>query len=192
MNDFKERLLQTPSQTIGPYFAYGLNARQYNYDHTQICNGNLIINDNVRGERIIITGQVLDGENNLIADALIEIWQADTDGNYATDKNKFHGFGRIGTETGFTFHTIKPGSVEGQAPHINVIVFMRGLLVHAYTRIYFPDEENANKNDPVLNSVDESRRDTLIAQLAKTADGQMVYKFDIHMRGENETVFFDV
>lgn len=189
-------LHQTPSQTVGPYFAYGLTPEQYLYDYPSISNGNLIINEHVKGERITIYGQVWDGAENLIPDAMIEIWQADPDGHYLKDCNFFHGFGRLGTgtlaECRFEFQTIKPGSVNGQAPHINVIVFMRGLLVHTYTRLYFSDEPEANNSDPVLNSVDADRRYTLIANKGKSLDGCTCYEFNIYLQGEKETVFFDV
>src|SRR5690606_4491471 len=108
----------------------------------------------------------------------------------------FTGFGRCGTgtdpENRFVFDTIKPGPPgDGQAPHINVIVFMRGLLSHVFTRIYFDDEAEANARDPVLASVDEARRPTLIAARQTTPAGT-VYRFDLHMQGPDETVFFDV
>ena len=186
-----DQLLQTPSQTAGPFFGYGLAAEQYHYKHTQIASGNLIVDEAVDGEKIMIKGRVFDGEGKPITDALVEIWQADASGKY---NSSFKGFGRAGTGAnegaGFLFETIKPGSVNGAAPHINVIVFMRGLLVHAYTRIYFSDEA-VNENDEVLNSIDAQRRNTLIAQKTEAA-GQTIYHFDIHMQGDNETVFFDV
>ncbi|MDO1445069.1 protocatechuate 3,4-dioxygenase subunit alpha [Rhodocytophaga aerolata] len=188
--------LQTPSQTVGPYFAYGLTAEQYLYDYSSISNGNLIVNEQVKGERITISGQVWDGVGKLIPDAMIEIWQANSEGKYLKDRSLFHGFGRLGTGTHpqntVEFQTIKPGSVNGQAPHINVIVFMRGLLVHAYTRLYFSDEAEANATDPVLKSIDPSRQQTLIANKSRRADGCTAYEFNIYMQGEKETVFFDV
>src|SRR5690606_38453691 len=108
----------------------------------------------------------------------------------------FLGFGRFGTGTDpksrFLFDTIKPGRVdEVQAPHIAVIVFMRGILLHAYTRLYFSDEAAANAADPVLQSVPAERRDTLIARREETPDG-VVYRFAIHMQGPRETVFFHI
>jgi protocatechuate 3,4-dioxygenase alpha subunit len=128
---------------------------------------------------------------------MIEIWQADADGKYPGPgiKGQFTGFGRHGTGTAadgsFLFSTIKPGSFKNSAPHINVIVFMRGLQTHAYTRIYFSDELTANHKDAVLNSVDAVRRITLIAERNETGGG-IEYRFDIFMQGEKETVFFDV
>jgi protocatechuate 3,4-dioxygenase alpha subunit len=188
-----KQLIQTPSQTVGPYFAYGLTAEQYNYPFTQIATGNCISDENIRGERISIKGRLLDGAGDIIPDAMVEIWQADADGSY--NSAVFKGFGRTGTgvleDGNFVFDTIKPGSTEGTAPYITMIVFMRGLLVHAYTRIYFSDETVMNEKDEVLNSVEADRRQTLIAKRKET-DGKVEYQFDICMQGSNETVFFDV
>ena len=194
-----ERLQQTPSQTVGPFFAYSLTAEQYGYNYNSILNGS-ILTDDAEGERIYITGNIFDGNGNIVSDALIEIWQADTHGKYVArypnipiSKIPFKGFGRLGTGTDkehrFNFKTVKPGPVNGQAPHINVILFMRGSLRTLHTRIYFPDEEN-NK-DSLLNSIDATRRQTLIAQ-RKEINGSITYHFDIHMQGDKETVFFDV
>ena len=192
---------QTPSQTVGPFFAYALTAPQYGYEHTGIASGELA-DDLVPGEGIRIVGRVLDGAGTPIADAMIELWQADSEGRYAHPADGrasnvgFRGFGRLGTGTDperrFIFRTIKPGRVDAaQAPHINVTVFMRGLLSHAYTRIYFSDEAEANARDPVLMSVPEERRHTLIARRQDTATAA-IYRFDIVMQGDDETVFFDV
>jgi len=194
-------LKQTPSQTVGPYFAYGLTAVQYGYPHTQLATGE-VADPLVPGEHIEIVGQVIDGAGDPIPDAMIEIWQADSEGRYAHPADPrgsnqlFRGFGRCGTgilpESRFQFRTIKPGSVDGmQAPHVNVIVFMRGMLTHAYTRLYFSDEAESNSRDPVLNGVPSERRQTLIATREATP-GMPVYRFDIHMQGDAETVFFDV
>jgi len=192
---------QTPSQTVGPFFAYGLTPGQYGYRFADLVNNRLTTSE-TDGEHIRVEGRVFDGEGNSVPDAMIEIWQADAQGRYAHPADPrgsnadFKGFGRFGTgtdpENRFIFETVKPGSAGGgQAPHLNVIVFMRGLLTHAYTRIYFNDETDANAVDPVLQSVDESRRRTLIAVRADGAEG-VVYRFDIHMQGDAETVFFDV
>lgn len=194
---------QTPSQTVGPYFAYGLTSEQYGYQLDQIAGGNLTSDaDDVTGERIRIEGRVLDGQGEVIPDAMIEIWQADGEGRYAHpadprgSNTSFKGFGRVGTGTDpqnrFIFETVKPASVDGkQAPHINVIVFARGLLSHAYTRIYFSDEETANAEDPALANVPVERRNTLIGRRESAAQG-VVYLWDIHMQGDEETVFFDL
>lgn len=191
---------QTPSQTVGPYFAYGLTPEQYGYPLKAIAGGRLA-DDTAEGERIRIEGQVFDGNGAVIADAMIEIWQADAQGRYAhpTDprgsNSDFRGFGRFGTGTDpqnrFIFDTVKPGAVgDGQAPHINVVVFMRGMLLHAFTRLYFSDETEANASDTVLSAVPEDRRQTLIAQRQDGPTGT-VYRFDIRMQGDAETVFFD-
>ena len=195
---------QTPSQTIGPFFAYGLVPEQYNYSFTSIADGQMV-DDNTEGQRIRLLGHVYDGAGNLVPDAIIEIWQSNSHGryNHAADDRKdnlldpnFKGFGRMGTGTTpdnrFIFDTIKPGSVDGkQAPHLNVVVLMRGMLLHAYTRIYFSDEGEANSADLVLSSVPDDRRETLIAQRDVELPGR-VYRFDIYMQGNCETVFFDV
>ena len=194
------KLRQTPSQTVGPYFAYGLTPEQYGYDFKSIADG-AMVDDNTPGQRIRIEGRVFDGKGELVPDAMIELWQADEQGRYAHPADPrgsnagFKGFGRMGTGTDpqsrFIFETIKPGSGDGtQAPHINVIVFARGMLLHAYTRIYFSDEAAANAGDAVLASVPEDRRHTLVAARDDAAPG--LYRFDIHLQGANETVFFDV
>jgi protocatechuate 3,4-dioxygenase, alpha subunit len=196
-----QTLGQTPSQTAGPFFAYGLTPKQYGYPFASIATGQMA-DEMVAGERIRIIGQVLDGEGSAIADALIELWQADAQGHYVQPtaplgrNTGFCGFGRQGTgtdpENRFIFDTIKPGPVDAeQAPHISVIVFMRGLLTHAYTRLYFSDESQANARDPVLSAVPEERRWTLVAKRQEDGPGA-VYRFDIRMQGEAETVFFDV
>lgn len=186
--------IQTPSQTVGPYFAYGLSPVQYLYDHSSVVTG-MVRTPQTQGQPITIAGRVLDGEGKPIPDALIEIWQADAQGNYNPQDSDFKGFGRFGTGTDahnrFIFQTIKPGAVQGQAPHITVVVFMRGLLVHAYTRLYFSDESTANAQDPILQTVPSDRIATLIAQRQETSEG-IVYQWDIIMQGEGETVFFDV
>ena len=194
---------QTPSQTIGPFFAYGLTPGQYNYPFADLTGGDLLANlPDESGTRIEIIGQVFDGEGQPVNDAMIEIWQADSEGRYAHPNDPrpsntgFKGFGRFGTGTeddhSFRFQTVKPGPFDsGQAPHINVIVFARGMLSHTYTRIYFADETEANENDSILARVPEDRRQTLVAKLITTG-GSPTYRFDIHLQGDNETVFFDV
>jgi len=193
------QMKQTPSQTLGPFFAYGLTPEQYGYAHRGIA-GNTLAAPGVPGEHVRIEGRIFDGAGAPIDDAMIEIWQADADGSYAgADRDEagravFSGFGRCGSDDdgGFWFVTIKPGAIgDGQAPHIGVIVQARGILNHAFTRIYFADEADANGADPVLKSVPENRRDTLIAVRSETPAGP-VYRFDIHMQGDDETVFFDV
>lgn len=172
---------QTPSQTIGPYFAYGLTPEQYGYDFNSWATSNSL--DDLDIENVItIKGQVFDGAGNTVDDAMLEIWQNDK-------KSKL--FARCGTGTNsdnyFTFKTIKPEALEGSAPFITVIVFMRGLLVHLYTRIYFSDEQSLNDNDETLCALPEAQRKTIIAQRKGN-----IYEFNIHLQGKKETVFFDI
>ena len=142
----KNTFLQTSSQTVGPFFAYGLAAQQYQYDFPSLVSGDLRKKD-LLGQKINVKGQVIDGNDTPIHDALVEIWQADPNGNYNTNPNgKFFGFGRMGTGSGdfvgFNFKTYKPGiTAPNSAPHINITVFARGMLNHLFSRIYFSDEE---------------------------------------------------
>ena len=161
----------------------------------------------VDGGCIVIEGCVFDGENSLVDDALIEIWQATTSGHYAHPEDcwdeplapGFTGFGRVATDVDghFRFETVKPGRVPGkgdtlQAPHISVSVFARGILKRLATRIYFADEVVANSEDAVLASIsDEAARASLFAEPSVKGGGK-IYRFDIHLQGEKETVFFDV
>ena len=197
-------MAQTPSQTVGPFFAYALAPRQYGYPLPQLA-GSTLCGETAAGERIWLAGRVFDGAGAPIDDALIELWQADAEGRYraapgapgdnARDPD-FTGFGRCGTGTDpqqrFAFRTVKPGAPDAaSAPHLSLVVFMRGLLSHLYTRVYFDDEAAANARDAVLAQVPADRRDTLIARRAASPEGP-VYRFDIHMQGDRETVFFDV
>ena len=157
----------------------------------------------VVGERVRVEGQVLDGNGEAIVDALVEIWGADGEGRYAgrdpaLANAAFKGFGRCALDqTGhFAFDTVKPGPVAGpdgarQAPHLSVSVFARGILRRLHTRLYFDDEGTANAADPVLALVPEARRATLIAARQDRPTGS-VYRFEIVLQGENETVFFEV
>ncbi|MGH6714149.1 MAG: protocatechuate 3,4-dioxygenase subunit alpha [Bradyrhizobium sp.] len=192
----------TPSQTVGPYFAYGLTSNG-RYDWNDAFSNNLVTSDTI-GERIRIEGRVFDGDGNHVPDCMLEIWQADAQGRFADPQDKraqpnssFTGFGRCGTDAdgAYAFDTIKPGIVpdpdgKPQAPHILLAIFARGMLLQNYTRIYL-NGEAANATDPVLALVPIDRRGTLIAQRANCNAG-VVYRFDIHLQGDNETVFFDV
>ena len=201
-----KKLRQTPSQTVGPFFAYSLTAEQYGYPFNSIINDSLIEsnidpqNCVTAGERIYITGIVFDGNGASILDAVVELFQADANGQYRTTpiqhKNDgFTGFGRLGTGTNpehrFTFTTIKPGSVNGQAPHIDVLLMMRGSLRNLYTRLYFSDNMAANEQDDLFKAVPENRRKTLIANRLEV-NGLVFYEFNIRMQGEEETVFFEL
>lgn len=193
-------LKQTPSQTVGPYFAYGLSPEQYGYDYRSLF-GPVLAEPQAAGEHIRLTGRVFDGDGVPVNDAMIEILQADADGRYAASRSEalasgFRGFGRCGTGTHpslhFWFDTVKPGAAApGEAPCIDVIVTMRGMLSHAFTRVYFDDEAEANARDPVLAALPAERRATLVARREQQPGG-VVYRFDIRMQGPKETVFFDL
>ncbi len=178
---------QTPSQTVGPYFAYGLTPEQYGYPF-RAAYGPVLAEARTPGEPIVLTGRVYDGDGKPVDDAMIEILHADTRRKYL--------FGRCGTgadrECTFRFETVKPaGTGPRSAPHIDVIVMMRGLLSHAFTRVYFDDEQQANARDEVLADVPAERRSTLVARREELPGG-VVYHFDIRMQGRDETVFFDL
>ena len=192
----------TPSQTVGPYFAYGLTSKGQ-YEWNDAFSNNLVTAD-TSGERVRVEGRVFDGDGKVVPDCMLEIWQADAQGRFADPQDmraqpnsSFRGFGRCGTDKdgGYAFDTIKPGSVpdpdgKPQAPHLVLAVFARGMLLQNYSRIYFGGEP-ANADDPVLALVPIDRRATLIAQQAN-CNGNAVYRLDIHLQGDNETVFFDV
>jgi protocatechuate 3,4-dioxygenase alpha subunit len=192
----------TPSQTVGPFFAYGLTSNG-KYDWNDAFTNNLITPD-ATGERIRVVGRVFDGDGQAVPDCMLEIWQADAQGRFADPEDKralpnakFRGFGRCGTDQNgdYGFDTIRPGPVpdpdgKPQAPHILVAMFARGMLLHSYTRIYF-EGETGNAADPVLALVPTDRRDTLIAR-REPGNGNPLYRFDIRLQGENETVFFDI
>jgi protocatechuate 3,4-dioxygenase alpha subunit len=185
----------TPSQTVGPYLHIGLT------------NGHSVTHiapPEVAGEHVRLKCRVLDMDNAPVSDAMIEIWHADADGRYnhpdapqaSPADSVFQGFGRDATDQagGCTFETIRPGRVTGpgntmQAPHLNVAVYARGILLQLYTRIYFAGEP-ANDGDAVLALVPADRRETLIAHPDPQQPGDWL--FDIHLRGDQETVFFDV
>jgi protocatechuate 3,4-dioxygenase, alpha subunit len=192
----------TPSQTVGPFFKYGLTPNgQYDWDDAFTNN---LITPDVSGERIRIEGRVFDGEGQPVPDCMLEIWQADAQGRFSDPQDKralpnssFKGFGRCGTDADghYSFDTIKPGSVpdrdgKPQAPHILLAVFGRGMLVQLYTRIYLGGE-GANDADPVLALVPTDRRATLIAT-REAGNANAVYRLDIRLQGDNETVFFDI
>jgi protocatechuate 3,4-dioxygenase, alpha subunit len=183
--------LPTPSQTVGPFFIIGLP-----------FEGDEQLVEPDAPDAVRIEGTIRDADGEPVDDALVEIWQANRGGRYAHPEDTreeipiedgFLGHGRCGTDAkgGFRFVTVKPGRVPAaaglQAPHIEVSVLARGLLKRLATRIYFPDEAEANETDPVLSALDPERRETLVAR-----DDGGVLRFDIRLQGEAETVFFDV
>ncbi len=182
---------QTPSQTVGPFFSHALTPAAGGF--VPIATGQLAVLGQSEAA-IVVEGTVHDGAGDLVADALVEVWQADADGRYPDGRAKFSGFARQSTDDAgrFRFETVKPGAVEASsAPHLNVVVFARGMLNHLFTRIYFGDEAAANAQDPVLQRVPQDRREALVAQLCGHGEPP-TYGFDIHLQGDRETVFFDV
>ncbi len=172
----------TPSQTVGPFFGFALPYADGPY-----------VAPEWHSDAIRIRGRVLDGAGDPVPDALVEIWQAGPDGKvpagggaWRRAGTDFSGFGRCATDPAgnYWFSTVKPG---GPAPHIAVLVFARGLLKPVRTRMYFPDEPG-NGTDPVLSAVPEERRDTLVA----VRESDRSYRFDVHLQGDKETVFFAV
>ena len=184
-------LRASTSQTIGPFLRIGLEWMQIE----ELAPRGVI------GERVTIRGRVIDADGRPVNDAAVEIWQANSQGRYASPEDRqdkplepaFRGYGRSLTDEqgGFRFSTVKPGPVPSpgnslQAPHLNVVIFMRGLLKQLMTRMYFPDDA-ANAADAVLALVPVERRSTLIAR--KTADGTL--EWNVILQGRDETVFFD-
>jgi protocatechuate 3,4-dioxygenase alpha subunit len=186
-------LLTTSSQTVGPYVRIG-------FERFKI---ETLAPVGVTGERITLSGRVTDADGKPVNDGIVEIWQANAHGKYAHPEDAqdkpvealFRGFGRSLTDAngGYRFATIKPGSVPGpggvlQAPHIAVTIFMRGLLKHLITRVYFPDDP-ANAEDLVLKLVPAERRATLIAR--RSGSDKSALEWNIRLQGQDETVFFD-
>ncbi len=196
---------QTPGQTLGPFFSQGL----VRGDRAEPAAFRPVLaTDSTRGERLRIEGAVFDGLGRPVPDALLELWQADADGRYAHPLQasavaspspacdaSFSGFGRCATDDDgrFAFSTVRPGAVPGpggkpQAPHLNVILGARGMARLAFTRIYLADDP-ALTSDPVLALVPQARRATLLAQRVLEARG--TYRFEVHLQGPRETVFFE-
>lgn len=198
-------LKESPSQTAGPYVHIGLAPGAAGFDIYKQELGWDIAGPNAEGERIRIEGTVIDGMGSPIKDVLLEAWQANSKGVYAHPgqpcevEDGFRGWGRVITdfETGeWAFETVKPGPVHDNgavmAPHISLWIVARGINIGLNTRLYFEDESEANSKDPVINLIEwERRRQTLLARKS-TRDGKIVYRFDIKLQGEDETVFFDI
>lgn len=201
-------LRETASQTAGPYVHIGLAPGAAGFKTFDQELGTDIAGPNAKGERIAVEGVVFDGTGSPLKDVLIEVWQANAAGVYAHPADRrsaeveegFRGWGRVISDfaTGlWSFDTVKPGVVPGRngrpmAPHLNLWIVARGINIGLNTRMYFADETDANAADPVLNLIEqENRRPTLIAK-REERDGRPVYRFDIRLQGENETVFLDV
>ncbi|MEX0872872.1 MAG: protocatechuate 3,4-dioxygenase subunit alpha [Aquisalimonadaceae bacterium] len=194
---------ETTSQTAGPYVHIGLALEAAGLPPRDQEIWNQLARPEAPGEHIAVVGRVFDGNGHLVRDAFLEFWQADAEGNYqpAYDLSKpFVSFGRAATtfDAGeWRIDTVKPGRVQNgagktMAPHICVSLFARGINVHLQTRIYFEDEDAANQQDPIFNAIETpERRQTLIAQRSDDSEG-VIYRFDMHLQGPLETVFFDV
>ncbi|WP_057461488.1 protocatechuate 3,4-dioxygenase subunit alpha [Pseudovibrio sp. POLY-S9] len=199
-----EYLKESPSQTAGPYVHIGCTPNFIG--NTGIFKEDLgarMVNEQTKGQRITIKGRVFDGTGTPLKDAMLEIWQADSEGLFNSPSEtrgeadpNFPGWGRqpVNLESGeFCFETVKPGSVpfpdgRPQAPHINFWIVARGINIGLNTRMYFPEEDEVNAVDPVLGRIEHRVRiSTLIAK--QSGD---TYTFDIYIQGENETVFFDI
>ena len=196
-------LRETTSQTAGPYVHIGLALAAAGNPTREQEIWNQMAKPEAAGEHITLIGRVYDGNGHLVRDSFLELWQANHEGVYDSEYNQdkaFNGFARTATtfEAGseWTVETVKPGVVlaadgRPQAPHINVSLFARGININLATRIYFDDEAEANAADPVLNLIEQpERRQTLIAKRDQL-DGKTVYRFDIRIQGDDETVFFD-
>jgi protocatechuate 3,4-dioxygenase, alpha subunit len=203
---------ETASQTAGPYVHIGLAPKAAGFDIFENNFGSVLTNERTKGQKIRIEGRVFDGIGTVLRDVLIEIWQANAEGRYAHPADRqtgksidpnFRGWGRSCTDFDsgvYTFDTIKPGPVEGRngrymAPHVNAWIVARGINVGLNTRIYFSDEAEANAKDAVLNLIEwEQRRKTLVAERLdqRGESDATVYRFDIRLQGDDETVFFDV
>jgi protocatechuate 3,4-dioxygenase alpha subunit len=199
-------LKESASQTAGPYVHIGLAPGAAGFEIYKQELGHDITGPNAKGERVRVEGRVIDGMGAPIKDVLIEVWQANADGHYAHPEgggpveDGFRGWGRVISDFDsgeWGFETVKPGKTRGrnvgtQAPHLNLWIVARGINIGLNTRMYFGDETEANAADPVLNLIEwEHRRATLIAARTEE-DGTTVYRFDIRLQGDNETVFFDV
>jgi protocatechuate 3,4-dioxygenase alpha subunit len=139
-------------------------------------------------DAVVITGQVIDGAGAPVTDALLEFWQADRQGRFPPDAEPgWSGFGRALTDlTGrYRLATIKPGPVEGHAPHVDVSIFARGLMQRLITRLYFSDEPTANAGDPFLSNLGPELRDRMVAQVSDSG-----YVLDLHLQGDDEALFF--
>lgn len=193
-------LRETASQTAGPFVHIGLALEIAGFESRADEIWQDLAKESAEGEHIELVGRVYDGNGDLVRDALIEIWQADSQGNYIANfdnKKPFSGFGRsaCAVDGDFHFNTVKPGQVDfngkPMAPHVNIAVFARGINIHLQTRAYFDDEQEANNNCPILTSIpSDVRRKTLIA-VKEEGKGKLRYRFDIYLQGDGETVFFD-
>ncbi|MDR5903367.1 protocatechuate 3,4-dioxygenase subunit alpha [Halomonas icarae] len=196
-------LRETASQTAGPYVHIGLALAAAGNPTRDEEIWNEMARPEAEGEHIEVVGTVIDGNGDLVRDAFIEAWQANSNGEYQPEfdlEKPFNSFGRTATTfdhgSEWSLTTVKPGPVahasgQSQAPHINLAIFARGINIQLQTRLYFDDEAEANASCPVLSRIESpTRRQTLIAR-REEVDGKVRYRLDIRLQGEGETVFFD-
>jgi protocatechuate 3,4-dioxygenase, alpha subunit len=202
------RLRESPSQTAGPYVHIGCTPNHSGIEGVYRADlGASMLGPDVRGERIIVTGHIYDGAGGPLKDALVEIWQADAAGLYNSPAEKrgaadpdFTGFGRRATDGShgeYRFETIKPGRVpfpDGRlmAPHITFWIAARGINIGLHTRMYFSDEAEANTQCPVLSRIEHRNRISTLFAVPAHEGGAAAYRFDIHLQGDRETIFFDI
>ena len=202
-------LKETAAQTAGPYLHIGLYPSAAGLNVRTQERPNVLVTAATAGERIRVEGRVIDGGGAPVRDALVEIWQANAHGRYDHPADTrdgpldggFRGWGRAVTdfETGlWWFETIKPGRVPGRhghkamAPHLNLWIVARGINIGLNTRLYFGDEAGANAEDPVLRLIEPPERRRTLVAAREERGGEVVYRLDIHLQGDDETVFFDV
>jgi len=189
-----EPLKETPAQTAGPYVHIGTWPSAAGLPIRTQERPNVMVGASDKGERIRIEGLIYDGAGSIVTDAMLELWQAD-----AAGKLPGH-FGRTITDlkTGeWFFETVKPGATKladgrAEAPFVTVVIFARGINLHLHTRMFFADEETANAADPTLKAVAEPHLQKTLLAVRSARGGQTVYRFEIRLQGDDETVFFDI
>jgi len=189
-----EPLNETPSQTAGPYVHIGTYPSSAGLNVRTQEKPNVLAAASTKGERIRIEGAIYDGAGSIVTDAMIELWQADADGRFPGIWGRAVSDFRTGL---WFFETVKPGATRSrtgavEAPFVTLIVFARGINIHLHTRMFFADETAANAADPTLKAVAEPHLQKTLLAARATRDGQTVYRFDIRLQGEGETVFFDI
>ena len=204
----QEYLKESASQTAGPFLHIGMYPSAAGLPIRTQEKPNVVASPSIEGEHIRIEGYIYDGGGNLVTDAQLELWQANSHGKYNHPEDNqdkplnpdFKGWGRAVTdfETGlYWFETIKPGPVPGpggqpMAPHVSLWICARGINIGLHTRMYFSDEEQANAGDPILNAVEKGPRQQALVGQRSSGDGLVTYRFNIYLQGENETPFFDI
>jgi protocatechuate 3,4-dioxygenase alpha subunit len=201
-------LTETASQTADPYLHIGMMPHTGGIDVPGARGWHLMAGPEAQGQRIRLEGLIVDGTDMPVRDAQVEIWQANAHGRYHHPDDRqdkpldpaFRGFGRAVADfsTGlWWFDTVKPGALAGRhgtmmAPQVNGAIFARGINIHLNTRIYFADEAEANAGDPVLRLIEQERRRRTLLARREDRQGQVVYRIEFRLQGDDETVSFDV